>query len=241
MIMVDDRIGSKDLVTLLPPDLCKRMRLDAGDAAFWGYGPEGPLTLPVGIELKNVADAISCMKSGRLVGEQMPKLSQVYKRVYLIIEGQFRASPKGTLESFSWYKGQPTWSSIGSSTISYHMFDSWINTLAEIGRIVVKRSLDRKETAAQVLGLYRWWTKDYSEHRSLMAFDSSQEPLLLTKPSVKRKVAACLPGIGWSKSENVASHFQSITDMANAGEAEWLKIDGVGKTLAKKIVAALKT
>ena len=82
MILIDDRTGSLDLLTILPAELCQKSRLEAADAAFMGYGPEGPFTYPIGIECKTASEALTCMHTGRLEGEQLPKLSALYKISY---------------------------------------------------------------------------------------------------------------------------------------------------------------
>jgi len=62
---------------------------------------------------------------------------------------------------------------------------------------------------------------------------------LLYKPSLARRVAAELPGIGIGKSGAVADHFKTVRKMVEADEQEWTEVAGIGKTLAKKINEAL--
>jgi len=238
MLLVDDRAGSVELLPFFPPETCKKIRLEAGDVAFFGYGPEGPYTMPIGIEYKTAKEALQCLHDGRLVGEQMPKLSQLYRRVYLVIEGEFKEGNGGELLFKGWSHGKPTWTSYSKTT--YRQFDNWFNSIVEIGRVVVKRSVNRAETAAQIYNLYKFWIKDYEEHKSLLKFYKTQEPLLLTKPSLRRMVAAQIPSIGWELAARAAEHFPTVIDMINAGEEEWTNVKGIGKLKAQKIYRSLR-
>lgn len=239
MIMVDSRAGSVELLALLPPESCKKVTLEAADVAFFGYGPDGPMTMPIGIEYKTAKEALQCMHSGRLVGEQLPKCSQLYRRVYLLIEGVYKEGPEGELLFQGWKDSRPVWNSYSKAT--YTQFDNWLNSVVEVGQVHLKRSMDRVESAAQIYNLYRFWTKEYESHKSLMKFSKGQEPTLLSKPSVKRMVAAQIPGIGYELSGRVADYFPNILAMVNAEEREWTSINGIGKTKAKKIYSSLRT
>lgn len=238
LLLIDGRAGSKGLIPLLPPDICKRTTLDAGDAAFFGCGPEGPFTMPIGIEYKTAKEALQCMHDGRLTGEQLPKMSQIYKRVYILIEGEYGESSNGILQFRTWKDGKPLWSSFSQTT--YRAFDNWLNSIAEVGRIVIKRSIDRSESASMILNLYHLWGKDYEKHSSAFRLDKSQQPTLLHKPSTKRLIAASIPGIGDELSKRVAAHFPTIVDMVNAEISAWTEIPGVGKTKAQKIYKSLR-
>lgn len=43
------------------------------------------------------------------------------------------------------------------------------------------------------------------------------------------------PGIGWEKSQRVLAHFGSVHAAVNASVEEWMKIEGVGRTMAERI------
>jgi ERCC4-type nuclease len=239
MLLVDGRAGSKGLIPLFPPDICKKTTLESADVAFFGHGPEGPFTLPIGIEYKTAKEALQCLHDGRLTGEQLPKMSQSYKRVYILIEGEYKEDSNGLIQFKSWKDSKPIWASFSSTT--YRAFDNWLNSIAEIGHIIIKRSVDRAESAAMILNLYHMWGKDYDKHSSLFKFDKSQEPTLLHKPSVKRLIAASIPGIGHELSGRVAAHFPNVVEMINATEESWEAIHGIGKIKAQKIYSALRT
>ena len=62
----------------------------------------------------------------------------------------------------------------------------------------------------------------------------------MTNPSLLRRVAKELPGIGWERSLLVESHWKSIRDMVNATPEEWTQIDGIGKGISKRIDEVLR-
>jgi ERCC4-type nuclease len=245
MLMIDPQ-GSKDgkgssmeLVHLLPPELVSTRRLEAGDVAFLGHGPEGPYTIPVGIEYKKVGDAITSMINKRFVAEQFQKMTEQYQRIYYLLEGEYAEGPDGTLVVPSWRSGKKEWRSHGW-TLKYRQFDNWQNSLAESGKIRFKRSLTPAESAAQVLDIYYMWTKNYDEHKTLFSFDRSQLPPLLTRPSIKRLVAAQIPGVGWELSARAAEHFPTVVDLVTATEDQWTEIGGIGKKKAHTIWSCLR-
>lgn len=245
MIMVDDQGGrngkgsSLDLIPLLPPELTARRRLESGDVAFFGHGPDGLFTVPVGIEYKKITEAVDSMVTKRFVGEQFPKMSNLYKRIYFLIEGEYSEGPDGRLLVRTFRRGKPEWTSHGWS-VSYRQFDNWLNSLVESGHIRLKRTTTRAESAAQVLDLYYLWTKEYDQHKSLFSFDRSQLPPLIAQPSTKRLIASQIPGVGWELSARAASHFSTVVDMVNASEETWAQISGIGKKKASKIYHSLR-
>lgn len=245
MLLIDPQGATKgkgsslDLIPHIPPELAVQRRLEAGDVAFFGHGPDGQFTMPIGIEYKKVTEALDCFISKRFVGEQYPKMSNLYQRIYFLIEGEYAEGSDGTLVVPSWRDGKRKWVSHGWRT-TYRQFDNWQNSLAETGKVRFKFAKTPAESAAQVLDLYYMWTKEYDSHKSLFSFDKSQLPPLIAHPSTKRLVAAVLPGLGWELSARTEQHFTSIRAMANAEEEEWTSIPGIGKKKATKIVSALR-
>lgn len=238
MLLLDDRTGSGDLLphlrTLGVPTTLSR--LDFGDAAFVGVGPEGA-PRHIGIEIKQVQDVLQCIGDGRFAGHQLPGLVSHYDQVWLIVEGQYRPSKEGVLEVFrrgNWWGAYAN----KSTSAMYKGLDAWLMTLEIKAGVRFRRSADRWETARILADLYHWWvTKGWDEHKSHLALHETRpDSLLLKKASVLRMVAAQLPGIGWQKSMDVDRHFRSIREMVLASEKEWAKVPGIGKTIAQRLV-----
>lgn len=241
MLFIDDRIGSRDLIDPLrkygvPADL---HRLEYGDFAFVGRGSRGfPLT--VGIELKNTSDLLKSLSSGRFTGHQLPGLLAGYDRVWLLTEGIWRASESGVLEVLQGGAWRPA--AAGTSRIMARDLDKQLLTLTIRGGVLHHHCATRTDTVRWLSALYHWWVdKDLDEHKSHLAFHQVDlDRALLEIPSLTRKVAKELPGVGWEKSRAVESHFGSVHRMVTADRSEWTQVPGIGKTLAARITTALR-
>lgn len=177
MIEIDYRIGSINLRPLFANlgVATIEAHLPAADFAFWGNGPDEAPTR-IGIERKIVPDLIESFRSERLVGGQLPGLNE-YARAYLFVEGPMRRSWRedGMLE-YRVEGGQKEQGGQGFSdwTTGFGKPANWYNimgrlaSLEEIG-VRVRRPANMADTVAQVVSLYQWWNKPYSEHDSHLA------------------------------------------------------------------------
>lgn len=235
MIYIDDRIGSKDLLNYMPAHTAELTRLQFGDAMWLGNGPEG-CPVHVGLELKTLGDMLGCIVDGRFSGYQLPGLIRHYHQVYLLIEGKFRPDPtNGVLQVPG--KGS-TWkvAEFGTRRWMYRDLDCFLATLEIHANVKVRRTFDRRESALTVRNLHHWWTdKTYDEHRSTCMFDQSGEPAI-GPLSLMRRIAKELPGIGWTKSQRVEKHFDSIVEMVLASPEDWRGVEGVGNGISVRIV-----
>jgi ERCC4-type nuclease len=240
VLFIDDRVGSKDLLRPLqlfgvPAEL---MRLEFGDFALIGRGENGT-PVHVGIELKETRDLLKSLHSGRFAGHQLQGLLTTYDRVWLLTEGIWRASDEGVLETF-----QGGWKpvSAGPRRVMAREIETWILSLAIRGGIAHHHCSTRADTIRWLSVLYHWWSdKDMDQHKSHLAFHQPDlDRALLETPSLARRVAKELPGIGWEKSRAVEDHFRgSVRRMACAPMQEWTQIPGIGKGIASKVVAEL--
>jgi len=239
MMFLDSRVGSKDLLDPMrrfgiPVELTT---LDYGDATWLGKGPDGPL--PVGVELKTIGDLLSSLVSGRLTGHQIPGMVQQYHQVWLVVEGMVKPDREtGELQQFRGSGWRPI--ELGRRRFTYHDFSAFLATLETKAGVHVRQTEGRWETACLLASLYRWWQKDWESHRGHLAFEPVlRDTALLSQPSLLRRLAKELPGVGWTKSAEVEAHFKTVDRMTSATEADWVQIKGIGKTLAGKIVAML--
>jgi len=169
LILIDSRIGSKDLAKPLGA-IASLTTLEFADAMFTGSGPTG--TMFVGIEIKTVKDALACVVSGRFAGHQLPGLVKEYDIIYLIIEGWWRADKEGLLEVPYGKRWRAV--NLGSRYFMWRDFALWLTSMESMGGLRLRFTGSRKETVAVIKALYKWWTdKDWEEHRShLMAHKS---------------------------------------------------------------------
>lgn len=243
MLSIDKRIGSGELAKYLamlhiPVEVTD---LTYGDMAFLGHG-EGGMPIPVGIERKALSDFVSSMRSKRLQVVQLPGLLANYPgNVWIVIEGLWAVDYKGDFltvrEGKQWVPLE-----VGGQVVPYSEFESMTLTLEMCGGVRVRHTTAKHMTGRFVKTLYHWWTnKDLDQHRSHLGFhDPVPDRALLVPPTLCREWAAKLPGVAWVKSGAVANYYGSAYNMALGTEKDWAKIDGVGKTMANRIVEKIR-
>jgi ERCC4-type nuclease len=239
-LLVDPRMGS---AALLCP-LCDRglpaesATLEFGDVAFAGNGPEG--TVLIGIEYKHMGEAISCMTSGRFAGHQLLGMADYYEYWLLIDDtDRYRTGREGQLQlraGQGWYDVTQ-----GERAITALAWEHWLLSMQTVGGCRVHRCEGRYCAAEWIGYLYTWWQKEWADHRSVGAFNRSRAIRKGEKPTLSRLWANDLPGVGHERSEAIATAFPCALDLANASIDELMKVEGIGKTGARKIRAAIET
>ena len=241
MILVDYRTGSVEFAPLLSShqSVCK---LEFGDFAWSGHGPEGQAS--IGVELKRLPDFLKSMTSGRLSGHQLIGMLEQYDFVYILIEGSWRPnSNTGLLEV---PKGK-TWvpASQGSHRFMARDFYNYINTLQVICGVIVVTTYNKQETAKWLDSCYRWWNKKWEAHKSHLQFHAPVNPskrpryVRLTRPNLTTLIANQIPGIGVDRAKKLGKVFATPRGLFEASEEELEWIDGIGSVSAKKIMEAL--
>ena len=251
MIRVAKDKGSIELLPLLQKlgAPVEKANLHFADFAFQGEGTDGE-PIPIGVERKTLSDFVSSILNGRLPGHQLPGMLKCYQEIWIVLEGEWRISTyTGHVQVVKWAKtlsGKPIrkWVDIETGlayALGYQELEGMMLTLELKGGVRLRRTRDQEETCRFLLALFHWWTdKSLSAHRSHLRFHSAfADKALLVKPSLCRRVAAELPGIGFSKSGPVAEHFGSVAAMAEACEQEWEQIPGIGSGIARRVVEAI--
>jgi ERCC4-type nuclease len=236
--MTDAQHYPTRLQALIPNSVLTR--LDSGDVAFSGANG-----ITVGIELKRVQDALSCLYSSRLADTQLPAMAQQYDIRYLVVEEPYRAEPgTGVLQRWKafpssketvcgrWYDAHA-----GRNRVMYSTFEMWLHTMSELGGARLERTADVEGTASLITALAVWWSRE--EHKSFNVMSDPAMTAELSRPTMTRRMYALLPGIGWERSKAVAQRFHTVADAVSATEKEWAEIDGIGKVIAKRAVEAL--
>jgi ERCC4-type nuclease len=234
-VLLDNRIGSKELYTVflgqnVPVTLTT---LAYGDCAFVGNGPHG--AAPIGIERKRVTDLLQSLMSGRLVGHQLPGRAESYEMAWLVVEGMWRTSTDGWVEvrnGKGWVAAQPR--------VRGDALESWLLSLELRGGIRYRRTFDAHETVAFVRSLRAWWSKPWEEHKGHLALYAPPDASVFVKPSLVRRWAAELPGVGFDRSIAVDKAFPTALQMACASVQDWRVIPGIGPGIASKVVRAIQ-
>ncbi len=244
MIYIDDRIGSKELVDLINDSIL--VNLDYGDVSFEGNSAEGKIQ--IGIERKTWGDLINSFRSGRLVGHQIIGLFENYQKIYLICEGIIRENKKsGVIEEWrhgKWKKVDYSESERARQRFAYQAVWKHLITLETKLGIEIRTTADLGETARMIEVLHEWWGEPWESHKSHVQHYVGNQTALLrpSKPSWPVQFAANLPcRVGWGKAAIIAKHFGRVREMNEASVAQWMEVDGIGKTLANQIWRALHT
>jgi ERCC4-type nuclease len=236
MISLDSRIGSREMLPHFPKGVASLTHLEFADASFLGV--KGKSVASIGVERKALSDFLSSMQTGRLAGVQLNGLRASYDVVYLVLEGIWKSDQSGRIlvpRGGSWLPFH-----LGRRQFTTRELDGFVNSLCVEAGVLIRETHTLHHTAMLIYNLYRWWQKE--SHHSLLAMhkhrfpDDGADGVILQPPSLVRRVASELPGIGWKRSLDAAKHFGSVKDMINADMDEWTKIPGVGKLTAKKVV-----
>jgi len=240
LILIDDREDLRVLLPLFPNGTgTEVVRLDSGDFAFSGNGPEGRASRQIGLERKTFQQYVVDAQSGRL-GDQIDRMMRAYHHYYLLIEGSWRVLGTGQVACHEWHHD-------GMATPpGFRTILGQLNTELWHGGTRFVRTLDPVETVMFVTACHSWWThEDWDDHRSHLK--PYVPPPGFKRPSALRVFIAGLRdanykkiGIGWTISKAVDDHFKgSIRAAVNANEAEWATIPGIGPTIAHRVVTTV--
>lgn len=235
LIRVDDRAGSRDLVPHLPENCRELTRLEYGDVAFRGNGPEGE-QLDIGYELKSIPDLVACIHDGRFAGHQLPGMQRMYDLSYLVVLDRIRSDRDGLLQ---YHMGHGKWRQpFGGQRypLTLASIRKWLLTVEVQGGVRVLFVDGLADAGHVILAHYKWWRSSWNDHKSLKTFDDSKTFSVFSEPSTLRKMAAQFKQIRWVRSRAVEKHFDSVRDMVLADESEWREIEGVGPKIARAVV-----
>lgn len=200
-------------------------------------------------ERKTLADLVTSIQSGRLSGHQLPGLVKAYDFPLLVIEGIWRPAPDGSIEVLYTPKNQKGnrefcfWVPFRGQAL-YRAVSRALLTMLFKARVPWISTTGMRETAQVLFDLHEWGQKGWDEHRAHLGVDRSWDPrpdrLLWREPNFVQQVARDFPGIGDVRSEAAAAVFATVEQMVNAPVEDWLRVDGVGKTVAGKLWRKLR-
>ena len=238
MLIVDSRAGSKELLVPL-----QRLQLSAelleipfGDIAFEGRGEQGTVA-DVGIEYKQLDEALQSLRSGRFEGHQLPGMRKMYGDwCWLLIEGDYRVDRKGLLCTKTrkgWVPMHGRW--------TYSEFQKRLLTIELCGGCRVVFTRTQTDSVRWIATLYRWWTdSSLDEHKSHL---TPYSPPALVALSQFRETVRTLPDVGLKFSLVAQRKFRSIRRAVNASLQDWadlLSVDSEGRTRKLGTANAMK-
>lgn len=230
---------------------CRIKNLTSADFAFYGQGPEGECR--VGVERKTVQEMVGLASRKRLVGHQLPRMTQRYRFRFLFIEGLTRIDPRwGSLERSQEIKnGRLTmWveAGWGRERNTFEQYFKHNLTLRLRATMHLIPTADKTETAHALHALYRWFQKDWKDHKSHLKIDEVlPDSAILDERTVKRQLFAQIPGIGWERSFVISKKFgnrsiaETLAWMAGADVEGWMDVLNIkeGRKTAQTIVRTL--
>ena len=224
MVIVDERVGSKDLAEpLMEMGLdVEVMALPFSDICFEGRG-DNDVPVFVGVELKKLPDLISSLRSGRLSGHQLPGLLGTFDFHFLLVEGTWRPDAKGRITTPRRYS---QWSTLPGMNVAE--MEKRVLTLELMGGLRVRHTGSRPVTLHFIANLYRWFNdQSMDRHTSHLTPHTAHGFLPL---SDFRQTVMRLPGIGMKASKAVEDYFNAnLQDAVNATVADWAEILTVDK------------
>lgn len=248
-ILIDSRVGSRDLHALLPRGYAELTSLEFGDAVVVGNGPTGPIT--EAFERKRLADVLSCIRDGRFAGFQLKGLRSDYDFVWLVVEDEIRAHPttgilqrrfesrvsrvkstrrRGARNTHT--EGRWVDAMFGAkSTMMWRDFMHWLLTMRRKGGIDdFTFTRNARETADLIWIVHTWRQKKWKQHKSCDVFNTSQDHkgLVLFRPTGVTKLimetARPYEGVGYDTAMAIAHHFEGVEDFIRASAEELAEI-----------------
>lgn len=247
MILVDTAVGSHELRSLIQRQgiSCDATPIKYADATFEGYGPQG--RVGVGIERKKVREFLDCIKTGRYTGHQRVGMAKMYPRFcILMVEGLWKPDRQSglLLQGIENPDGRVFWTpkwGQGMDKVMYYTFRRYLFSVMLSG-VYVLFTREITHTAYEITELYHYFQKQWREHTALLQMhnDFLSLPTLDRAPSVVRKWAFALDGIGTQYSEDAERVFKTPVALANSQELDWMKIPGVGVDTALNVIRQIE-
>lgn len=188
---------------------------------------------PIGIEFKSVAECIGALRTGRLVGHQLPGMLGplgLFDAAWLLIEGDWSIDDNGLMCQRR--RGGTCAPIPGKMPASeYH---KRLLTLSQEHGLNYWGTRNRAMTLHWIVDTYRWYT-DASKHDSGTAL--YQRPMGIGFQAVSdfRRSVATFPGVGAKWSSAAEKVFVgSLRRACNATASEWAALEQGGRCFGMK-------
>jgi ERCC4-type nuclease len=235
MILVDNRVGSKELLLYFQKIGTKveLTSLEYGDFCFEGNGPNGKVC--IGVERKTVGDLLNCVDDARYSAHQLPGMNSMYNKSILIVEGVWKPDTvtgylMECVATLTWRPFRQRSQMIRYSKLFRYMLS------VQLAGVAVLTSRDQEQTAYNVFEVFSYFQKKWEDHTSLLEMQKLNLPSLNGKPSLVQRWAGEIQGIGVKHSQDATKMFKTAYDLAKSEEADWMGLPGVGAKTARSII-----
>jgi ERCC4-type nuclease len=246
MILISREVGSRELLPLfqrygIPTEL---VALPYGDVAFDGNGPDGLMS--VCVERKTLHDMLSCIDSGRYSAYQRVGMANIYNKSCLMLEGNWRPHDGDgadvLMEGFRNKEGKIVYApcQYRSRPVLYSKLRRYLFSVEFTG-VTVMYTRDIRHTVHDICELYHYLQKPWDRHRSMLEMQKIVLPSITGRPSLRRRWAADLDGVGEGLSLEAEQLFRTAGELSRADESAWMKIKGIGPRMARRIIHQIWT
>lgn len=225
-------------------DIADRAPISYGDFQGAGVDDHARPVRYVG-DVKRLTDLVHCVLGGHHIAQVQKAREAGFAHVFVIAELHehgMRASRDGTLqvrygERTDWRDHQPR--------VAYVRVFDYLEQLALICGVQVRTSGSRAETCARARSIWRYFQKPPGEHNATKLFFSAagERPpgeWSYARPSLLRRTAKELEGVGWERSRVIDSAYGSVEELARKTPAQLQALDGIGDELARNIWSQLR-
>lgn len=229
MIYVDPRAGSKELVA---PLTARGLPVQAETLAFGDLAWISRERKVVGVEFKTLSECVDALRSGRLVGYQLPGMfgpQGIYDVAWLLVEGEWKAGDGGAMLVPKWRRrGHLEWTPMPGG-MSADEYLKRLNTLIQRHGLNVWPSQNRDQTLAWIQAQYRWWEDGEHAHDSGTALYQRPIGIGFTAVSDPQRAIAAWPGVGLKWSSAALATFLTVEGAATASTEAWASLEHAGK------------
>jgi ERCC4-type nuclease len=178
---------------------------------------------------------LHCIEDARY-NEQRRRMREQYDVSVLILEGHWKPHNENGMMMEGFHNGiNYGYCRPGGRRIMYSKLSRYLISV-QLAGVIVDRTRDIGHTAFDIVDWFHYFQKPWEGHTSLLEMQKVAIPTLNAKPSLVRKWAFALDGVGTKTSEDIAKHFRYPLKLANASEQDFLKIPGIGVKTAQSIV-----
>lgn len=241
MILLDSRDGNpKDLGASIQMVStirrmgvpCDRARIEYGDVCFEGHGPTGIIL--IGMERKTIHDMLHCIDDARYNMQRLG-MREMYAKSFLLIEGRWKCHDESGMLMADYGNGSWSYCKYRSKPVMFAKLHNYLLSVAHSG-VIITYPQDLTQTCAHVVQCFNYHQKKWTDHTSLLEKQVLNIPTLHGAPTLTRRWAAELEGVGVKYSQEAERLFKRPIKLATSDEMDWLKIDGIGVATAQKIV-----
>ena len=204
------------------------------DFAFFGVWTGGaPIT--IGGERKKISDLIQSIEDGRHLQQLQMATEEGYGRMALIIEEPFRRSADTGLVQYrrhgKWKDHPAFW--------DFARVEAYLLGLQTVYNVIVLKTIDKRETADEIIELWKLFKTAPETHSSLKRFYQPPPPSIRMhgRPTLLRRVAKEFKGVSWERAGAISDEFKTLSAFARATKPMLQSVAGIGPKIADSIIS----